>query len=260
MAVVLIAFGGSLLYFLFFNSGLALVSDPSDQAGHILILNDSVHSIHDITLSYIVGGQETGEQTIGVLLPRESYSITLDDHYLDAGKYIIKASAPYHLSRQIIIQTSSNTNPIPALSITFEVPNLGTQNHPVTINLIGRNLDPVPHVVSVSFEWSSSSSGVNPPIQEWGLPPNGEGSLSLSATPLRGDQNLSFKIKVFTPSNVLVERGYSILVLPDMDNNAASQTTDENQMNTLSTDSNSLFDSNSSADANSTLDTNGGVV
>ncbi len=241
MLVVLLAFGGSLFYFLFFNSGLSLSPDPSDQAGRVVVLNDSVHAIHNITFSYLVQGEAVGHQTIAVLLPRESQTIALDSHFQDGSRYLVQVSAPYHLSRQLTIQTSSQVNTTPALSITFEVPELATQNNSFSIQLLGRNLDPIPRVVSVAFLWDNPSSGENPPVQEWGLPPNGEGSLALSATPLSSGENLSFKIKVFTPSNVLVERAYSLLVLPDVN---ATTVVDENTM--TSSDANSSMDSNGS--------------
>ena len=243
MAVVLVAFGGSLFYFLFFNSGLALAPDPTDQAGHVLVMNDSVHAIHNITFSYLVEGKESGAQSVSVLLPRESVSMSLDNHYLDGSNYLVQVRAPYHISRQINIQTSNNIDMIPALSISFESPSFATQNNPVLINLIARNLDPIPRDVRASFDWTIPSSGENPPVQEWGLPPNGEGSLALSATPFVASDNLSFKIKVFTPSNVLVEREYSLQVLPDPDANV-NISLDENTMNNA--DSNSVVDVNGS--------------
>ncbi len=225
MAVVLVAFGGSLLYFLFFNSGLSLSPDPTNQAGRVIVLNDSVHAIHDVTFSYVVQGRVVSSQTIDVLLPRESKLIDLDSHFQDGSSYLVRVTAPYHLSRQLTIQTSSPVNTIPALSITFEVPDVATQNTPISIQLSGRNLDPIPRVVSVAFEWDSPSFGENPPILEWGLPSNGESTLNVSATPLSSGEDLSFKIKVFTPSNVLVERAYPITVLPDVN---AMTTTDTN--------------------------------
>jgi len=226
MAVVLIAFGGSLLYFLFFNSGLTLSPDPTNQAGRVIVLNDSVHAIHNVTFSYLVQGKVADSQAIDVLLPRESKLIDLDPHFQDGSSFFVYVSAPYHLSRQLTIQTSSPVNTIPALSITFQVPDVATQNTPISIQLSGRNLDPIPRVVSVSFEWDSPSFGNNPPIQEWVLPANGESTLNVSATPLSSGEDLSFKIKVFTPSNVLVERDYIVTVLPDanattMDTNAS---------------------------------------
>jgi hypothetical protein len=226
MAVVLVAFGGSLVYFLFFNSGLTLSPDPANQAGRVIVLNDSVHAIHDVTFSYVVQGKLVGSQTFDVLLPRESKLIDLDTHFQDGPSYTVYVSAPYHLSRQLTIQTGSPANTTPALSITFEVPEIATQNNPVSIQLSGRNLDPIAGVVRVAWEWDSPSFGENPPIEEWGLPPNGESALTISSTPLSSGDDLSFKIKVFTPSTVLVERSYTLNVLPGPD---ANTTMDANQ-------------------------------
>ncbi len=218
MAVVLVAFGGSLLYFLFFNSGLNIVPDPADQRS-VLVVNDSVHAIRDITFVYQIGNEHAGAQTIDILLPHESTSIKLDTHYIENNAYTLEVSAPYHLSRRLIVQAGPNTNAIPAISVTLEIDPVGTQNKPVIVRLTGKSLDVLSHLVNVSLELTDPASGITPPVSEWGLSPDGESSTTLSFTPIVASDNLSFKIRVFTPSNVLVEREYSILVLPDTDVN-----------------------------------------
>ncbi len=256
MAIVLVAFGGSLLYFLFFNSGLNVLSDPSDPVGHVLVLNDSVHAIRSITFSYLVGNKKMGERGIDILLPRESESIELDSRFIENGSYTLQVSAPYHLSRQIVVQAGSLSQVVPAISVTLEVDPVGTQNKPVSIRLSGKSLDSLSLVVSASLELGDSSWGVNPPVSEWGLSPDGESSVVLSFTPLVARENLSFKIRVFTPSNVLVEREYSILVLPNVDVNTMNlNVSDENVV----ADTNALLDVNSSADTNKSTDVNGSV-
>ena len=165
-------------------------------------------------------------------------------------------SAPYHLSRQIVVLAGTFGNAIPAISVTLEVDPLGTQNKPVFVRLTGKSLDAVSHMVSASLELDNPAWGVNPPISEWGLSPDGESSVLLTFTPLVSRENLSFKIRVFTPSNVLVKREYSILVLPDPDVNAMDlNVSDENNF----MDTNALVDINSSADANASSDSNGSV-
>lgn len=216
MAVVLVAFGGSLLYFLFFNSGLNIVPAPADQRS-VLVVNDSVHAIRDITFVYQVGNQHLGAQTIDILLPHESVSMLLDPHFVDNGAYTLEVSAPYHLSRRLVVQAGQNTNDIPAISVTLEIDPVGTQNKPVIIRLTGKSLDALPHLVNVSLELTDVESGITPPVSEWGLSPEGESSIILSFTPVVAIDDLSFKIRVFTPSLVLVEREYSMLVLPDPD-------------------------------------------
>lgn len=263
MAVVLLAFGGSLLYFLFFNSGLNISPDPSDQVGKVIVSNDSVHAIRDVNVSYLLSGKKVGGEWIDVLLPRETRTIEMDPHFLVDGKYVVQVSAPYHLSKQVVVQALTNTNAPPAISVTFEVSSVGTQFEPVSIRLLGRSLDSLSHVVNASLELSDPSSGENPPVVEWGVSPDVESSITLSFTPLTAREDLSFKIKVFTPSNVLVEREYTMLVVPNpdentMDENAFSNTPDGNSSLsvTTSSDSNSFSDANVSSDVNMSSDTN----
>lgn len=220
MAVVLLAFGGSLVYFLFFNTGLNLVPDPSDPTGKVLVVNDSVHAIRNVTLSYRVSTREVGSQLIDILLPSEALSVELDPHYLENDSFTLHVSAPYHLSRELVVPAGTAGSATPALSATIEVDPVGTQHKPVFVRLSGRSKDSLSHVVSVSLEINDPSWGANPPVQDWGISPESDSSVSLSFIPLVARQDLSFKIRVFTSSDVLIEREYIVLVLPGTDSNS----------------------------------------
>lgn len=219
MAVVLLAFGGSLLYFLFFNTGLNLIPDSTDPTGKVLVVNDSVHAIRDITFSYRVSNQGVGAQSIDILLPSESRAIELDSRFVENDSYTIYVSAPYHLSRELVLPAGTLGSATPALSATIEVDPVGTQNKPISVRLTGRSKDSFSHVVSVSLELTDSAWGENPPVQDWGVSPQADSTVSLSFTPLVARQDLSFKIRVFTSSDVLIEREFTVVVLPSADTN-----------------------------------------
>lgn len=220
MAVVLLAFGGSLVYFLFFNTGLNVVPDPSNPTEKILVVNDSVHAIRHVTLSYRVSNQEVGAQSIDILLPSESRAVELDPHFVENNAYTVHVSAPYHLSRELVVPAGVSSSATPALSATIEVDPVGTQHKPVSVRLSGRSKDSLSHVVSVSLELNDPAWGENPPVQEWGISPDGDSTVSLSFIPLVARQDLSFKIRVFTSSDVLIEHEYTVLVLPGTDSNS----------------------------------------
>ncbi len=236
MVVVLLVFGGSLIYFLFFNSGLEVLPDPSDQSGRVIIANRSVHTIREISVSYVVQGQKIPISTIPELRPNNEFPIPLDSKFVDEGKFVIHASAPYHLSRQLAIQAQSNTTP--RISFSFEFPSIATQHNSVSVEVSGCNQDDLGIILQASLEMSSVSEGVNPPTKSWGLPPNECGSTQLVFTPLVASETLSFKIKVSSPSLMLVERTFMIEVLPS----AADQNImDSNVVDGNVSDSNGVF-------------------
>ncbi len=87
IAVIALVFGLSLFYFFFFNTGLGLTPDPSNQGGKVIVSNTSIHLIRDISVQFIVNNQLIEAQKIAVLAPGEMQMVPLDNQYVSDGKF-----------------------------------------------------------------------------------------------------------------------------------------------------------------------------
>lgn len=243
IAVIALVFGLSLIYFLFFNTGLSLTPDPSDQGGKVIVANTSVHLIRDISVHFIVNNQLIEVEKITVLAPGESHYVELLDQYIWDGKYVIQVSAPYHLSQQVIVQARSNQVDNANVSFTFQYPSIGLVDQPIDVEVGACNNESFSLDVKVSLELPSDFALFVP--VDWQIPEHDCSSTILSFIPLAPTDDLSFKIRVFTPTRVLVEKLHHLEII-------AEETSDVNAITPdMNTNDSPPLDVNSDANAGS---------
>lgn len=227
MVGVLIVFGASLIYFLFFNTGLELVSDPSDQYGKVIVSNASVHLIRSIDLSYLKNGTLVKIETIPALNPGEHHVVLLKPEFVDQGKFTIQVSAPFHLGKQVLIDARSLDPGVINARYSFQYPTLGIVGMPVISTVDACNDETFPLDASVSLQFVSPVSESTPSSLPLFIPPNSCASTSIAFTPQAAYSTLSFKIRVSTPTSVLVEKMHTLPIeappsVPAVDANASS--------------------------------------
>ena len=246
IAVIALVFGLSLFYFFFFNTGLGLTPDPSNQGGKVIVSNTSIHLIRDISVQFIVNNQLIEAQKIAVLAPGEMQMVPLDNQYVSDGKFIVQVSAPYHLSQQVVIQALSDQVDNANVSFTFQYPSIGIVNGPIDIEVGACNNESFPVNVMVALELPSDLVPV--PANDWIIPSEECASTILSFTPLSATEDLSFKIRVFTPTRVLVEKDHHLQIIAD-------ENVDENT-NTVDVNMDVLSDVNTDMNNDVPVDTN----
>ena len=212
MVILYAVFGLAIVYFFFFNTGLSLVPDPANQEGIVNIRNDSVHVIKDISISYLKQGQKIELQSISELYPRSQISIPLLPEYADEGWIVVQASAPYHLSQQIVIAARANEIP-PKVLLTFSYPDFGFVDVPVESTIRACNQENFSVPLTVDMRLSDNEVSPNPPPQSWSVEPGECASVALSFTPTREAEDLSFNIRVLNESLVIVEQTHVMSIL-----------------------------------------------
>ncbi|MEK6902881.1 MAG: hypothetical protein AABX02_04835, partial [archaeon] len=208
IGVIALVFGVSLIYFLFFNTGLMLTPDPSDQGGKVIVSNTSVHLIRDISVHFMVNNQKVEAEIIPVLAPNETHSVSLLEQYISDGKFVVQVSAPYHLTQQVIIQARSDQVNNADVSFTFQYPSLAIVNQPVDVEVGACNAELFALDVKVAIDLPPELTPVSP--VDWVIPSNNCVSLPLTFIPTLVTDDLSFKIRVFTPTRVLVEKDHHL--------------------------------------------------
>lgn len=226
IGVITLVFGLSLFYFLFFNTGLGLTPDPSDQGGKVIVSNTSVHLIRDISVQFIVNNQIIEAEKIAVLAPGETRTVELSDQYASDGKFIVQVAAPYHLSQQVVIQARSNQVDNANVSFTFQYPSIGVANESIDVEVGACNNESFPLTVKVLLDLPSSIVPV--PVQDWIIPADECASTTLSFVSSFASDDLSFKIRVFTPTHVLVEKVHHLQILAEENPDVNTITDDVN--------------------------------
>jgi hypothetical protein len=93
---VFLTMGSSMIYLLFFNTGIDIVLDLGEKEQHVYIANTSMHLIRDINVSIQKKSEGTTEflTTIKQLNPKEKVEIEIPN--LEKEQIRIIATAPFH--------------------------------------------------------------------------------------------------------------------------------------------------------------------
>ncbi len=213
--------GLSLIYLLFFNTGLEIVTDPENPSTHVAILNTSQHRIREVSVAFLVGEQKVVVQTIPTLDPSQSVSIPLPPEYAYNGSFTLQATAPYHLTRQISIAAQSAKVDNANVAFTFSFPTIGFVDEPVLVSITGCSYENFPLDLKAELSDFTQEGFSSTPAMDWIIPPAACSNVELTYLPVSPVEDLSFKIRVFTPTRVLAEKGANMEILPMIDGNGA---------------------------------------
>lgn len=99
-ALIYIVFGASVLYLLYFNTGISLGGSADTATGvfHITVKNSSIHLIRDLNVFVLdANGFEKNILSINALKPGEEKRIDLYESHAVEGVISLIAKAPFHL-------------------------------------------------------------------------------------------------------------------------------------------------------------------
>lgn len=215
MGGVLLVFGVFLLYFLFFNSGLQMAADPAMPTQFITVSNDSVHQIRDISVSYVKAGKTIEIEKISKLNPSESRVVPLNPEFVEKGAFTLQVSAPFHLGKQIAIDARTLDPSAANISFSFQYPSIGIVGQPVraSVDVCNNELFAISATLALFVQDPSLASDPFPvPML---LSPRSCANADISFMPAAAAPTLSFKIRVSTPSSVLVEKVHTMEIVPD---------------------------------------------
>lgn len=213
--------GLSLIYLLFFNTGLEIVTDPDNPSTHVAVLNTSQHRIREVSVAFLVGDQKVVVQTIPALDPSQSVSIPLPPEYAFNGSFTLQATAPYHLTRQISIAAQSAKVDNANVAFTFSFPTIGFVDEPVLVSITGCSYENFPLDLKAELSDFTQEGFSSTLAKDWVIPPAACSDVELAYVPISPVEDLSFKIRVFTPTRVLAEKGANMEILPMIDGNGA---------------------------------------
>jgi hypothetical protein len=215
--------GISLVYFLFFNMGLELFPDPDNSLTRVVVRNDSQHRIREISVSFMVNQEKKEAQSISFLDPQQEQSIFLDPQYASTDSFVVQVSAPFHLSKQIVVASEKAILENANVQFTFVTPSIAYVNQSTQLQVKVCNNELYSLPLQTQLVALEEGSVTLPPAQEWSFPPLECEVVSILVTPLEESPDLSFKIRVFTPSTVLAERVVSMQVISNSSNTGADQ-------------------------------------
>lgn len=202
----------SLVYFLFFNTGLNVVSDPN-SFNRVIVMNESQHRIREVSVSFLSGDQKNVVQKIPYLDPHQSVAIDLLPSYAVNGSFVIQASAPFHLTKQIVIEAQSAQVDNANVSFTFTFPTLTYTGKETIVLVTACNNESFALDLQAELSSFVPALPLTPAPQAWSIDPDACEDLELPFIATQAGDNLSFKIRVFTPTRVLAEKGVSMDVL-----------------------------------------------
>ncbi|MEK6970533.1 MAG: hypothetical protein AABW68_02450, partial [archaeon] len=130
------------------------------------------------------------------------------------GTYTLQASAPYHLTRQISVAAQSARVDNANVSFTFSFPTIGFVGEPVIVAVSGCSYEDFPLTLNAELADFSAEGYDSPPPEPWTIPAGSCSDAELVFTPPAVAEDLSFKIRVFTPTRVLAEKGGLMEILP----------------------------------------------
>ena len=213
--LVYVVFGASILYFLFFNAGLDIVTTAQTNNSTVRVVNNSVHAIRDITVAYVKGDVLTAIETIPILKPKEFREYPISSEWVSGGRVILQASAPFHLTKQSIINNIAGG--VTNANITFQLSysDTGFVGSPVEIDIIGNSQEDHPIPLKAELTFLNDSNLVSPRVKDWVIAPGNDNNVSFSFTPQTRDENLSIKIRVFSEWNTFLEREIVMGIIPN---------------------------------------------
>lgn len=236
MGGVLLVFSVSLAYFLFFNSGLQIASNTLSPNGSVVVSNDSVHQIRDISVSYVKDGKIIEIEKISKLNPRETHEISLAPEFVDQGAFTLQISAPFHLGKQIVVDARALDPGAANISFSFQYPTIGIVGQSVSASVDACNNELFAISANLALLVQDPTLASDPVSVPMFLSPNSCTNAIISFTPNAAAPTLSFKIRVSTPSSVLVEKVHTMEIVSNPDANASVS-----DGNAASPDSNSIF-------------------
>ena len=126
MALVYLLLGISLVYFLFFNSGLSVRAQTSAEGENsILVSNHSVHAIRDVDVGFVKSNVHTTVQKIPLMNPNQEMLTSIKPEWAENGRTLMQASAPFHLSAQTYISSQSSGEDVPNATFSFSFDSIG---------------------------------------------------------------------------------------------------------------------------------------
>ncbi len=220
MIVVYAVFGFALIYFLFFNTGLQLHASPGSNGNSVVLANDSVHAIRDITVVYLKDGQREALQNVELLLPGESKMLELNPSMVNGIGYIeLQVMAPFHLTTRALVPVGDPTTDGGQITFQFSYPSAGYVGKVVEAIVTGCNTSDAPQQLQVAMELPAHAEWSPSPL-DWSIPANDCASTLVSFVPDAPEENLLIKIRVLTAWRVLGEGSHSVAIisLPDSNN------------------------------------------
>lgn len=213
MLVVYGVFGIALIYFLFFNSGLTIALAPESDGSTILVVNDSVHAIRDVSIVYVKGGEKHAIEVVPLLLPREFKTIALAPTMADnTGQVELQVMAPFHLSSRALIPVGNPTPDDGQITFQFSYPPVGYVGELVEVIASGCNTASSPQQLQLAMELATQPQWIPSPV-DWTIPANDCSSTSIGFTPTSTIETLPIKIRVLTAWRTLGEGVHTIEVI-----------------------------------------------
>ena len=160
-------------------------------------------------------------EKILLLNPKEDHTIALNSEWVSDGKFVIQVDAPYHLSRQVVIQAKSDVLNNPRTSFSFAYDSAARAGQVFGVTVKGCNLELAPITLKTGLFFAPETGISDTPIETWSIPPGACGEVPLSFVPISPVENLTFKIRVLSGSNTLAELPASVPVLPALDTNGS---------------------------------------
>jgi hypothetical protein len=212
MTLVYFAFGLSLIYFLFFTSGLSIVPDPLTPTSRVLVVNDSVHAIRDVTLYYVWDDKLVKAGTVPLLHPGEEKPVLVDTSFARGGKVVLQASAPFHVDYRLVLLVQ-NPDDSPPLSFSFSLPDIGFVGEPVEVLVEICNSDALGVTLRPELEFSDDSLIGSQETGEFVAKGGSCKEKILTFVPLMESQDLSFNIRVFRDEQVVAVQDHKMQIL-----------------------------------------------
>ncbi|QQR92661.1 MAG: hypothetical protein IPJ89_00235 [Candidatus Iainarchaeum archaeon] len=210
MIAIYAVFGFALVYFLFFNTGLTIGVSPSGSGNDVMVSNDSVHAIRDVSIVYVKDGQRQALEVIPLLSPRESRTIMLTPAMVDeSGQVELQVMAPFHLTTRALIPVGMPSPDDGQVTFQFSYPPIGYVGQDVEVIASGCNTASSPQQLQLAMELPTRPEWVPAPV-DWVIPANDCSSTGIAFTPTLGEEDLPIKIRVLTAWRTLGEGLHSI--------------------------------------------------
>jgi hypothetical protein len=223
MIAVYAVFGFALIYFLFFNTGLQLTASPDRGSDSVVLVNDSVHAIRDISVVYVKAGQREALENVALLLPGESKTLELNPGMVESstGYIELQVMAPFHLTTRAVVPVGNPSTDDGQITFQFSYPSIGYVGQSVEAIVTGCNTSATAQRLQVAMELPAHAEWSPSPV-DWSIPPNDCASTPIAFIPDAAEENLLIKIRVLTAWRVLGEGSHAVVIAMPPDSNSAS--------------------------------------